>query len=114
MALLSPDAINRLMIALSKKEAGQEAANAINLGSTSAIADNFPSPAVIVATSVSTTTNFGALQVGDFVVHIPAVAGNSQFGTVAVAGTLPFAAVVNDLYIVFRLFVVPTPVTQTF
>jgi len=58
--------------------------------------------AMIVATSVSTTTNFGALQVGDIVIHIPATAGNSSFSTVTTAGTLPAAAVVGDLYMVTR------------
>lgn len=59
-------------------------------------------PAMIVATNVSTTIDFAALQVGDIVLHIPAVAGNSNFLQVATAGTLPAAAVVGDLYEVRR------------
>jgi hypothetical protein len=55
-----------------------------------------------VATNVSATIDFGALKVGDKVIKIPAVAGNAIFYTVAVAGTLPAAAVVGDLYTVFR------------
>ena len=57
----------------------------------------------IVATSTSTTTNFGSLLVGDTIVHVPASPGNVQSGLVAVAGTLPFAAVVGDLYMVLRV-----------
>lgn len=56
----------------------------------------------IVATSTSTTTDFGSLQVGDRVVVIPATAGNTVFLTVATAGTLPVAAVVGSLYLVIR------------
>lgn len=56
----------------------------------------------IVATSTSTTVDFGSLQVGDYVAYFPATAGNSRFGTVATAGTLPFAGIVGDLYLVIR------------
>ena len=58
--------------------------------------------AMIIAAHTSTTTDFGALAVGDIVVHIPAVAGNAIFYTVATAGTLPAAAVVGDLYMAWR------------
>lgn len=58
--------------------------------------------AAIVATATSTTTNFGALQVGDIVVHIPATAGNADFTVTATAGTLAEAAVVGDLYVALR------------
>jgi len=60
-------------------------------------------PAMIIATNVSSTIDFGALQVGDIVIHVPAVAGNSAFTVVATAGTLAVAAVVGDLYAVHRL-----------
>jgi len=56
----------------------------------------------IVATSVSTTTDFGGLLVGDLLVQIPAAAGTTVFETVVTAGTKPSAAVVGDLYIVLR------------
>ena len=59
-------------------------------------------PLAVVATSTSTTTNFGALAVGDILVHIPATAGNSSFGTVVTAGTAPATAVVGDLYVAIR------------
>ena len=59
-------------------------------------------PAAIVATSTSTTTNFAALLPGDLVVHIPATAGTTSFETVVTAGTKPSAAVVGDLYLVHR------------
>ena len=56
----------------------------------------------IPATSTSTTTNFGTLQVGDFLVHLPASPGSAQFAAVVTAGTAPFAAVIGDLYLVMR------------
>jgi hypothetical protein len=61
---------------------------------------NFVLVRKIVATSTSTTTDFGGLVVGQTVINIPAVAGNAKFGVVATADTLPFAAVVGDLYLV--------------
>jgi hypothetical protein len=42
------------------------------------------------------------------------VAGNAIFYTVAVAGTLPAAAVVGDLYTVFRAFAKPAARTEKF
>lgn len=56
----------------------------------------------IVATSTSTTTNFGILKIGDKVIQIPATAGNAQFLPITVNKTLPEAAVVGDLYVVLR------------
>jgi len=58
--------------------------------------------ALITATNVSTTIDFGALLVGDTVINIPDTAGNALFSVVSTAGTLPQAAVVGDLYIVIR------------
>ena len=60
---------------------------------------NWSVSSAIVATSVSTTVNFGGLQVGDYLIHVPSSPGNVQAGIVAVAGTAPFAAVIGDLYI---------------
>lgn len=63
---------------------------------------------MIVATSTSTTTDFGTLAVGDKVIVVPVPAGTpasttgTYFLTVATAGTLPAAAVVGSLYIVIR------------
>lgn len=57
---------------------------------------------VIVATSTSTTTDFGDLKVGDTIIVVPATPGNATFGVCATAGTLPFAAVIGDLYFVVR------------
>tara|TARA_R110002020_G_scaffold233207_2_gene444973 strand:- start:37060 stop:37371 length:312 start_codon:yes stop_codon:yes gene_type:complete len=58
----------------------------------------------IKATAVSTTTDFGALDVGDLVIQIGDAAGadDTHYMTVAAAGTLPEAAIVDDLYIVLR------------
>lgn len=59
-------------------------------------------PAMIIATNVSPTIDFGALQAGDILLHIGAIAGSSNFEVVAAAGTKPSAAVVGDLYVVMR------------
>ena len=58
----------------------------------------------IIATGSSTTTDFGALEVGDLVIQIGDAAGadDTHFMTVATAGTLPETAVSGDLYIVLR------------
>ena len=56
----------------------------------------------IKATSTSTTTDFGELAVGDYVIQIPDAAATMHYMTVATAGTLPAAAVVDDLYVVLR------------
>jgi len=56
----------------------------------------------IEATAADTTTDFGDLEVGDLVVHIPAAAGNSRAGLCAVAATSPFAAVIGDFYLVIK------------
>lgn len=64
--------------------------------------------AMIVATSTSTTTNFGTLVVGDKVLVTPVADSpaedttGSYFLIVATAGTLPAAAVVGNLYTVLR------------
>jgi len=62
----------------------------------------YSASAAIVATNVSTTIDFGLLQVGDIVLHVPASPGSAQFASVAVAGTAPFAAVVGDMYVALR------------
>lgn len=59
-------------------------------------------PAVIVATSTSQTVDFGALKAGDKVIHIPSVAGNAAFFSIAADGSLGAAAVVGDLYVALR------------
>jgi len=106
---LSNDTVFRMCVALTKQDAGNELASAVNNGSASASQDAWPTPAAIVAAHTSATTDFGALLVGDLVIHVPATAGNAQFGAVVTAGTLPFAsAVVGDLYVVLRAFVAPS------
>lgn len=63
---------------------------------------------LIVATSTSTTTDFGSLVVGDKILVLPVAAGTpanttgTYFLTCATAGTLPAAAVVGNLYVVLR------------
>lgn len=59
--------------------------------------------AMIVATSTSQTTDFAALRVGDLVIMTPATAGSSDFiGPIATAGDLGQAAIVGNLYQVYR------------
>lgn len=102
------------MVALASRDAGVEAAQAIDAGSAQATQDPICMAAMIVATNVSTTIDFGALKVGDKVAMIPTVAGNSAFFSVVTAGTLPAAAVVGNLYLVFRAFVKPATRTEVF
>lgn len=55
---------------------------------------------VIIATSTSTTTDFGVVAVGDVVVHIQVSAGDAVFAEAVTIGTCPITPVVGDLYIV--------------
>jgi hypothetical protein len=56
-----------------------------------------------LATNVSATVDFGALAVGDRVLHCAVIGSLVTFATVATAGTNPEgAAVVDDLYIALR------------
>lgn len=96
---LSTQFVKNIMSAVVSQELGNLVADGVNAGllASHVIAN------VITATNVSTTIDFvGKLSVGDKVVMIPAVAGNSIFYTVATAGTLPAAAVVGNLYVVIR------------
>ena len=56
----------------------------------------------IIATGSSTTTDFGALEVGDLVIQIEDSAATCHYMTVATAGTLPETGIADDLYIVLR------------
>lgn len=98
--------VRRLISAAGDRSLGQRLADAVNTTAMSA----FLIPAVIVATNVSTTLDFGALRIGDRVLILPAAAGNAQFVTVAANGTLPQAAVVGSLYVVIRAEEAPTTV----
>jgi hypothetical protein len=108
---LSSDTSKRIFEAVTDQvKAGPEIVDAINQSEALVAQAAASQAAVIVATSTSQTTNFGALAVGDKVVHIPASAGNAAFYSVATAGTLPVAAVVGDLYIAIRALVLPASV----
>jgi Na+-transporting methylmalonyl-CoA/oxaloacetate decarboxylase beta subunit len=113
MAISGPTAA-RILISVTDRTAGREIIDALNSATASAVQDNFLIPLFIIATNVSTTIDFGGLVVGDRVVHIGAVAGNSVFVTVVTAGTLPIAAVVGDLYIVYRVYAPTAASTQGF
>lgn len=108
MANLSTDAVKRLMISTASKDAGNEVASAVNNGSAVAAQSGWTIKGLIVATNVSTTIDFASLVVGDKILVSPAVDGNSHFLTVAVAATLPEAAVVGSLYVVMRALTLPT------
>lgn len=114
---LSVDAAKRIMHALALKAPGLELASAMDTASAKVAALEAGTAATIalaiVATSVSPTTNFAALAVGDLVAILPAAAGNAQFVTCAVTGTLPQAAVVGSLYVAIRPFVAAAAVTRT-
>lgn len=112
--ILSKNANRRIAIALASKLTGNEVNDAINQGAAVAAQSPLVVPALITATSTSTTVDFAALAVGDTVIHIPAAAGNSIFLAVVTAGTLPAAAVVGDLYLVLRKFAAPAASTFKF
>lgn len=102
---LSSDIVKQLAIALTSADSANDMADVIN-ESQAVSALSAPArviAAAIVATATSTTTDFGELVVGDLVGILPATAGNAQFVTVAVAGTLPQAAVVGSLYLALRV-----------
>lgn len=111
---LSDNAVRRCCVALGSQDAGNELATAINNGAAGASQDAYCVPALIVATNVSQTIDFGALAVGDKVIHIPTVAGSAQFLSIATAGTLGVAAVVGDLYLVLRAFAAPAATAFSF
>lgn len=105
---LSSKAVKRLIVSLTDKVLGNEVASAVNNGAAVASQASHVVAGMIVATSVSQTVDFGSLAVGDKVLHIGAAAGNAQFVTVAVAGTLGIAAVIGDLYVVIRAVSLPS------
>lgn len=99
---LSEELRKRLVIAVTDAAIGKEIADVVD-ASTAAIAQMpIVVAGAIVATSVSQTTDFGSLLVGDKVAMIPAAAGSADFIAISVAGDLGQAAVVGNLYIVLR------------
>lgn len=107
MAQLTADQVKALGIGLASQSAAQAVGIAVNKADALATQSPICVAAAIVATAVSQTTDFGALKVADKVVMIPAVAGNADFITVAVAGDLGQAAVIGNLYLVLRPLVSP-------
>ncbi len=107
MSKLSADAVKRLQVATASKEAGNELADAVNKGEAHAVQGPVVVAAAIQATATSQTTDFGALKVGDKVAMIAATPGNADYITISVAGDLGQAAVIGNLYLVFRPFVAP-------
>lgn len=105
---LTTDQVKSLMIALTSQDRGNAVADAINGGIDLASQSAFSVPLCKLATNVSQTVDFGALAVGDIVVHVLVIGNLVTFRTVATAGTLGEAAVVGDLYIAFRARAVPT------
>ena len=99
---LSTQLVKNLLTCVCSQDLGNELVTAVNLGKGLSDQAGATVAAVIVATNVSQTVDFGALAVGDRVVYIPAAAGNAHFVTVATAGTLGEAAVVGGLYVALR------------
>ena len=109
---LSTATLKALMTSMANTSAAEELVNAVNDGKATADALVAQSAmmvaAVIVATDVSQTTDFGDLLTGDKVIMIPATAGNADLITIATDGDLGQAAVVGNIYIAFRAFSAPT------
>lgn len=99
--------IKRLIAATTNAEVANRITAVINSGGAVAAQTGWTVAAHIIATSTSTTTDFGALVVGDIVVMTPAAAGNSIFYTVVTAATLPAAGIVGNLYTVRRAYTLP-------
>lgn len=109
---LSAATVKALGVALAGQAAAQEVGIALNKADAMATQDPVCLAAMIVATNVSQTIDFGALAVGDRVMMIPTVAGNAQsIGPIAVAGTLGQAAVVGNTYLVLRTLSLPAAST---
>jgi hypothetical protein len=113
MAALSEDARRRIIHAVGDRSVGADIVDKLNAADAGASQDLFPVRNVIVATNVSTTIDFASLAVGDKILILGAAAGNAQFVTCAVAGTLPQAAVVGSLYVVLRAYSAPTASAST-
>lgn len=99
---LSAELRKRLVIAVTDATIGAEIADVVDAGTAAIAQMPIVVAGAIVATSVSQTTDFGSLKVGDKVAMIPATAGSADFITISVAGDLGQAAVVGNLYIVLR------------
>ena len=104
---LSTELVKRLMHAVTDQALGRELVDAINAADALKAQSAKLIAGAIVATSVSQTTDFGSLLVGDQVLMIPATAGNADLITISVAGDLGQAAVVGNIYVVLRSFVAP-------
>lgn len=104
---ISDDLTKRLALATTSIDNGNALADILN-GAQALVAQGpVVIAAAIVATNVSQTIDFAALKVGDKVAMIPATAGNADFISPSVAGDLGQAAVVGNLYLVFRASVIP-------
>ncbi len=108
---LSTELVKRLLHAVTDQALGRELVDAINDGLAAAEQSAISIPAAIVATSVSQTTDFAVLAVGDQVLMIPATAGNADLITISTAGDLGQAAVIGNIYVVLRTFVPAAAVT---
>jgi len=114
MAAITSDDVKRLSTAVTSIDAGNRIADALNVANAFASQGPVVIAATIVATSVSQTTDFGALLTTDKVVMIPATAGNADFITPSATGNLGQAAVVGNLYLVLRAFSAPTASSVVF
>lgn len=117
MTTLSNEAVKALMTATTSADIGNEIATAINDGLAIAAQASYVLADLIVAQNVSLSTDFGSLLAGDIVLQFGDTAGTGLFHVIADDGELPAiatAAVVDDLYVVFRPYSAPTATSATF
>lgn len=105
---ISDSSVKSLAVGLANTSAALEIAKAINNGDANATQSPFVIANLIVATSVSTTTNFGSLKKNDLVLILAATDDTAQFVKVSTDATLPQAAVVGSLYVVLRAYSAPS------
>lgn len=108
---LSENLVKRLMHAIGDQALARELADAVDSTSAFQAQSGQVVAALIIATAVSQTTDFGALRVGDRVLMIPATAGNADLITISTIGDLGQAAVVGNAYLVLRPFSAPAAST---
>lgn len=113
MAQITDDIRRKLIIALAGRDTGATIGNILNGADAYSTQFPFGIAALIVATNVSQTIDFGALAVGDKVIHIATTPGNPDWVTVATKGTLGEAAVVGDLYVAIRAYAAPAALAAT-
>jgi hypothetical protein len=99
---ISNDTAKSLAIALTSNDKADSVSDHANKATSSWDQSSHVIVDSIIATSTSTTVDFGSLRVGDLVITIPAVDSTMQFEMVTVDKTKPSPAQSGDLYLVLR------------